>query len=46
MNQLFAGAILLIMFVLRFAIPFVILLGLGYILNQIQNSWQVDNGMT
>ena len=40
MNELIAGAVLLLIFTLRFAIPFILLLGLGYILNRIQDGWQ------
>jgi hypothetical protein len=45
MNELVAGTILTLMFILRFAIPFILLLGLAYILNRIQAGWQTENSV-
>lgn len=42
MNEITATLILLFLFILRFAVPLGILIGLGYVLRRIQAHWPAD----
>lgn len=42
MNEFTATLILLFLFILRFAVPIGIVIGLGYVMRRIQTHWPAD----